>query len=257
MFPFIEFQNFKISVYFVTLAIVYCIGIQYYFYRLKKFPLKPSIAADLLFVLMVFGFIGARLFYVLYQEPEFYVQNLKQIFYVWNGGFVYYGGFLASVFAGILFLKLKKQNIFLWLDVSAPVAALSYGLGRLACFFNGCCYGAETDVFWGFKFPHLHGLRHPTQLYAVVYEIGVWLLLLLLEKKLNFMKAGKGALFFTWLLLHGVGRIVMETLRDDSRGELIFGFTISTWISLILIILSATLLKLRCQVPHSGHTASP
>jgi phosphatidylglycerol:prolipoprotein diacylglycerol transferase len=187
---------------------------------------------------MIAGFMGARLLYVLYQEPQFYVNNPIEIFSVWKGGFIYYGGFISGLLFGLLFLKLRKQNLWQWLDVSAPVAALSYGLGRLACFFNGCCYGAVTEFFGGLKFPHLHGLRHPTQIYAVVYELCVWFLLLALEKKVNWFKMNKGLLFLTWIFLHGLGRILMEIFRADPRGDLVFGLSVSTAISGLLIVIS-------------------
>lgn len=242
MYPFIEFSSFKISVYFITLAIVYCIGIQYFFARIKKFPLRVYLAADFLLVLLVSGFLGARLFYVFYQEPEFYLKNLKQIIAVWNGGFVFYGGFLAALFFGILFLKFKRQNVRMWLDLSAPVAAFCYGLGRLACLFNGCCYGKITTSAWGISFPHLHGLRHPTQLYAVFYELLVWVGLLILERRSPFIRSNRGSLFAIWLGLHGVGRLIMEHFRSDPRGHLIYGYTVSTVISFSLILLSIILL---------------
>ena len=187
---------------------------------------------------MITGFIGARLFYVLYQEPQYYIQNPMEVFSVWKGGFIYFGGFLSGLFFGLLFLKFKRQNLWHWLDVSAPVAAFSYGLGRLACFFNGCCYGAVTDSFWGLKFPHLHALRHPTQLYAVLYELCVWLLLLLIERKVKIIQLNKGILFLTWIFFHGLGRILMESLRADPRGDLVLGLSVSTLISLLLIAAS-------------------
>ncbi len=248
MSPSFQFLGYQFSTYFVTLAIVYCIGIQYFFSRLKRFPLKSSIGADFLLVLLIFGIIGARLFYVLYQEPDFYFNSPKEILHVWNGGFVFYGGLISAFIFGGLFLKLKKQNIKLWLDVSAPVAAFSYGLGRLACLFNGCCYGDITTHAWGIKLPHLPGLRHPTQLYAVFYELIVWIVLLVLERKVNFFKSNIGSLFFSWLILHGLGRIIMEYFRADPRGDLIFNLSVSTMISLVLIILGISLLFLNIQM---------
>ncbi len=237
MFPVIEFSGYNFSSYFIILSIVYCIGIQYFFIRLKKFPLKSSVGADFLLVLLIFGIIGARLFYVFYQDSDFYLKNPKDILFLWKGGFVFYGGFITAFIFGAIFLKLKKQNILIWLDASAPVAALSYGLGRLACFFNSCCYGEITQNFLGLKFPQLPGLRHPTQLYAVVYELVIWIVLLILERKINLFKKNIGLLFFTWIFLHGIGRIIMEFFRADPRGELVYGFTISTLISVFLIIL--------------------
>lgn len=243
MSPSFELLGYHFSSYFVTLAVVYCIGIQYFFSRLKNFPLKSSVGADFLLVLLIFGIVGARLFYVFYQEPGFYFNSPKEILHLWNGGFVFYGGFIFAFLFGGLFLKIKKQNIKLWLDVSAPVAAFSYGLGRIACFLNGCCYGDITTYFWGIKLPHLPGHRHPTQIYAVIYELIIWCLLLILERKVKFYKNNIGSLFFTWLILHGLGRIFMEYFRADPRGSLILNMSISTLISMALILFGFILLS--------------
>lgn len=231
----------------MTLAIVYCIGIQYFFSRLKNFPLKSSVGADFLLVLLVFGIIGARLFYVFYQEPDFYLKSPKEILHLWNGGFVFYGGFVFAFLFGGLFLKIKKQNIKLWLDVSAPVAAFSYGLGRIACFLNGCCYGDITTHFWGIKLPQLPGLRHPTQIYAVIYELIIWCVLIILERKIKFYKNNVGSLFFTWLLFHGLGRILMEYFRADPRGSLILNMSISTLISMVFVFFGVIMLYLNIK----------
>lgn len=236
MYPLINFQDFKISVYFLVLAVVYCIGIQYFYKRIKSFSVDKSLAADFLLVLLIFGFIGARLLYVVFQEPEYYLSDWTQILKVWKGGFIFFGGFISSLIAGIIYLLVKRQNLLLWLDLSAPVAALSYGLGRLACFSNGCCYGTKTNGIFGIHFPHLQGLRHPSQMYAVFYELLVWIFLISFERNSKNFK-GKGFVFFLWLILHGVGRIIMENYRGDPRGSEIGGYSIGVVISVGIIFL--------------------
>lgn len=236
MIPQFLILGFEVPSYLLILSLVYCFGIFYFFKRLGRFSLNPNTAADVLLLVMIFGFLGARLFYVLYQEPRHYLSHPLEVLQFWHGGFIYYGGFLAALAASFWYLKRKQENLGLWMDAAAPVLALGYGLGRWACFFNGCCYGAVSVLPWAVHFPHLHDSRHPTQLYAVVFEVSVWLLLLLLERKVTYKFKTFGMLFYSWLIAHGCGRILMESLRDDPRGASLLGLSVSTWISIVLIL---------------------
>lgn len=242
MLPELDLFGIAIPTYLLTLSIVYCLGIFYFFLRLKKFGLSPIIASDLLLIAMVSGFVGARLAYVFYQEPAHYFKNPIQIFQFWHGGFIYYGGLFAGLGTCYAYLKFKKQNIGLWMNLSAPVLALGYGLGRLACFLNGCCYGAVCEWPWGVQFPLLTHARHPTQLYAFIFELFVWVFLLAIEKKAVFKSRNFGLLFYIWLIAHGLGRITMEYFRDDPRGAQIVGLSISTVISILIVLIASSIL---------------
>jgi phosphatidylglycerol:prolipoprotein diacylglycerol transferase len=156
------------------------------------------------------------------------------VFEVWNGGFVWYGGAIAGAGAGILWVWRKKHGIPIWLDMAAPVAALGYAIGRLACLFTGCCFGDVCTLASGLKF------RYPTQAFAVVWETAVVLALLALERR---SRLGTGAvwlrthgrLFALWIALHAVGRLLMELMRADPRGPTPLGLSLSTWISFALV----------------------
>lgn len=252
MHPFFHLFGVSFSAYFSTLSIVYTVAILYFFKRFQKTPFEPIMGVDFLIVVFCSGVIGARLLYVFFQEPIFYFQNPSQILAFWKGGFIYYGGFLGACLGGYFFLRKSQQNIWPWLDVMAPVAAFGYGFGRLACFLNGCCYGAESHGLFAMHFPHLEGDRHPTQLYALVFELCTWILLVLLEKNSKFYQRKSGFLFSTWLGLHGMGRLVMEHYRADPRGSLVFGISISSFISIILIVVSVGLI-LRLYKESSRH----
>jgi phosphatidylglycerol:prolipoprotein diacylglycerol transferase len=181
-----------------------------------------KIALDAALIVMVAALVGARLFHVLYENPEIYRANPWAVFYLWNGGFVFYGGALLAAVCGFAFVHWKVPREQLnYLDLFAPVASLAYALGRWGCFFAGCCYGRYCDLPWA-----VNG-RHPTQLYASFWEIGTVLILLGFEKK----SPARGRVFFLWLILHAIGRILMESFRDDFRGPN-FLFSVSTWISL-------------------------
>jgi phosphatidylglycerol:prolipoprotein diacylglycerol transferase len=80
-----------------------------------------------------------------------------------------------------------------------------------------------------------HVWRHPTQAYAIFWELALYVVLLGLEKR-RYFEDHKGVIFFFWMTFHGLGRLLMEAFRDDFRGDLIWGQTISTWFSLLLIV---------------------
>jgi phosphatidylglycerol:prolipoprotein diacylglycerol transferase len=211
--------------------------------NLKK--IESDLAFDLSLVLMFSALIGARLFHVIYDEPALYREDLNRIFKVWFGGFVFYGGMLAAIISGIIWVNLRKQDLFFWLDFFAPMGAFAYSFGRLSCVLAGCCYGKEAhNLPWAITNKALQDgvLRHPTQWYAVIWELLVLVILLFIEKK-QFLK--KGNLFFIWIILHGSGRIIMERFRVDPRGELIANQSISTWISAGLIFIGVFFLGAR------------
>ena len=128
--------------------------------------------------------------------------------------------------------------------------AFGYALGRIACFANGCCFGSVCNWPWAIAFPRAGApyaeelLRHPTQLYATTWELGVCLILLALERPRRRQRwirgwlRPTGSLFFLWVVLHSLGRLVMEWFRDDFRGLHPLGLSISSWLSLLFIALA-------------------
>lgn len=213
--------------YYLVISLVICICLIWLSKRVRQQRLNAKIALDSSIIIMLASLVGARLFHVLYESPEFYFDNPMAIFYIWNGGFVFYGGALLAVLCGIIFIHKKAPlDLAKYLDLFAPVASLAYALGRWACFFAGCCYGKYCDLPWAV------GGRHPTQLYASFWELGCLSLLLALETSSQRKKAGQ--IFFLWISLHAIGRLIMETFRDDFRGPTA-GFSISSWISLAIL----------------------
>ena len=182
--------------------------------------------------------LGARLFHVIYENPEHYLASPEKIFYLWEGGFVYFGGAFLGVIAALAYLKLKQIPSYgSYFDAFAPVLAFMYGVGRIGCFLAGCCYGRSCEAPWA-----IAG-KHPAQLYATFWELGVMLILLGIEKR-KYNKS-PGSLFTLWIALHSVGRLVMESFRDDFRGGLVFDVSISTFISWILLIGATAALSLQ------------
>lgn len=197
-------------------------------------------AIDIALVTMGAGFVGARLMHVFYEEPAFYKEHPLQILALWSGGYVFLGGLGAALLAAAFFCDWRKEPFWLWADLAAPAGALAYAIGRIGCFLNGCCYGRLCDLPWAVAMNGEH--RHPTQLYASLWEGLLAWGLVMAEPRLS---KRPGALFGLWLALHGLGRLLMESFRDDPRGPLLGGLSISTWLSSVLIVAGLGLLLQR------------
>lgn len=229
MYPYIDISpSFQIPTYLVFLSLLYCFLIYWTVRRTEAKDIPQKETLDLGFALMVGGFLGARLLHVFFENPEYYLADPKKVFYIWEGGFVFYGGALGALLASLLVLKIQKLSFATWADFYAPQFALGYGLGRISCFLAGCCFGKSLDSFWA-----IEG-RHPTQLYAVFFELAVYVFLIRFEKQ-KLKSRFPGEIFTLWVFCHSIGRITMEFFRDDFRGSLILNLSISTWISLILM----------------------
>lgn len=225
----------SIPTYFIVVSLAFSICLVWLARRTDAQGLSRNQALDISLILMITGFIGARFVHIFFEEPFYYAEDLARVFEIWRGGFVWYGGALISGMAALIFMRRRKLDLGRWLDLFAPVLALGYMLGRVACWIVGCCYGDFCHLFEGMTF------RYPTQAFAVFWEGGVLALLLYLERARRRTRAPfwlqryPGRLFSLWLMLHAIGRIIMEIFRADPRGPAPLGLSISTWISLALI----------------------
>lgn len=242
MFPVIHLgEGLDIPSFFLVISLVICGSLFWVVRRSETYQLPKKNVLDLSFWLMVSSLVGARAFHVVYENLDYYQANPLKIIYLWEGGFVFYGGMilaLIATFAYLHFIHAKDRGAYF--DAFAPVLSFAYGFGRVGCFFAGCCYGRACDYPWA-----VNG-RHPTQLYALFWECGTILVLLGIEKvsrkdRPKFLSRS-GDLFILWLALHSVGRILMESYRDDFRGESLWGFSISTVCSAGLFVIAIALL---------------
>ncbi len=226
--------------------------------RVQHLNLNKNDGLDIALALMVGGLIGARLMHVFYESPAYYQGSPLEVFKVWKGGFVFYGGAIGSFASCLAVIKIKKLSYRQWADVFAPLAAIGYAFGRLGCFFNGCCFGRLCDLPWAVELPNFPGARHPTQIYAFLFEVCIFAALIYFDKTrdkkntaLHLWMRPKGQLFHFWLVFHSLNRLLMESFRADYRGAFIFNLSISTWISLIILLTAGHFLF------HDGRRAKP
>jgi len=225
------------SRYFVYLSFLYSGLIYYVFKKARSEKMSLNISLDISLIVMVLGLIGARLVHVVWEAPFYYRDHFIEIFKFWNGGFVFYGGAIVALIGSLIFLKIRRENFWVWADFFTPIISIGYSLGRVSCLISGCCYGKTCDLY----LPLID--RHPTQVYASLLELINFLLILKFYK--NITKNRSGILFLSWVTVHALGRVLMEYFRADFRGDQILQMSFGTLISLILISLSLGLLYFR------------
>lgn len=183
---------------------------------------------DLTFAVLVWGFIGGRLFYVV-ENFSYYLQSPLKVFAVWEGGLIFYGGMIFSVLG--FWLTTRNQRLPFWktLDFIIPYGVLTHAFGRIGCFMNGCCYGKVCGFSWCVRFPALAHSVHPTQLYEAGFNFLLACFLLAKRKKVAF--DGQIALFY--FLLYGLGRYLLEFFREASLPWC--GLTSNQWVSVGVI----------------------
>lgn len=225
--------------FFVALAVVVA------FYLLHKEARRKNFYADKMLdmelIIVVFGIIGARLLHVLV-NLDFYTKEVFSIFLLWGGGLAIYGGIISAVVAGWVFAIKKGMPFWETADFIIPYIVLGQSIGRIGCFLNGCCFGRPAALpFLGVIFPGDTIFRYPTQIYASVALLGVFVILRIIQQKPHFA----GCIFFLYLALYTTQRFFIDFLRGDNPTYAL-GLTISQIISIIifLIVLFPLMLKI-------------
>lgn len=221
--------------------------------------LDPQLPYDLSPWLILGGLIGARTLYVFsYWDRDFVGQPWTDVFAIWQGGLVYYGGLIGGTIAGVF--RVVKLKLPLWrvADVLAPGVALGQVFGRMGCLMNGCCYGRPTHLPWGITYPHGHVtfpnsatvplMVHPAPIYESLLNLAFFGLLTLLHRRRRF----DGQVFGVYLVGYAIIRSTCELFRGDysvisdpSRGVL----TPGQWTSLFTGACGLALLSWRRTVP--------
>lgn len=236
-----------IYTYGVLLAAAYLLGLKLAMVRAKVRGLDEARVLDLGIYIIISALIGAKLLLVITDFRTFMTDPSELITLARSGG-VFYGGLILAVSVALWYIR--KIGLPLWTtcDVFAPGIALGHVVGRMGCFFAGCCWGRETDMPWAITFTDSYAAAnvgtplnvplHPTQLYEAGAEGLILLLLLSTEKKgSNY----PGRTFWLYMLLYAVSRFIIEFYRNDPRGVVLM-FSTSQFISIVLAPLALVML---------------
>jgi len=191
---------------------------------------------------LISGFVGGRILYILVEWERFLNEPLRMIF--GRGGFVFYGGFILAFAVGIWQIGRMGLNIWRTADIFAPAIVIAHAISRIGCFLNGCCYGRPTDSWLGVSFPpdspagSVGKPLIPIQLFSSLGLFVIFAILLTLKPYKKF----DGQLFWLYVLLYGLSRSIIEIFRGDPRGH-IWLLSTSQFIGIVFAIMSLIMLS--------------
>lgn len=245
--------GFEIAFYGCTMATGIIVGYLMAAREAKSTGQNPDDYLDMLLYAVFFAIIGARLYYVIFKW-DYYGQNLMQIFNLRQGGLAIYGGIIGAFTTVYFFAKKRKLSFAQMLDTACPGLAAGQVIGRWGNFFNREAFGGYTDGLFAMQLPVsavrsgeiteqmwenlevINGIEfiqvHPTFLYEGMWNVGVIIFLYLYRKHKKF----QGELVLWYLVLYGVGRFWVESLRTDQLLIPGIGFPISQLLGAVMAV---------------------
>ena len=248
----VAIQIFSLEIRWYSLA--YIFGILLGWILSKRFfisdpELKEKFDDYLTYVILGI-IIGGRLGYVFFYNFDYYLDNLIDVFKIWQGGMSFHGGLVGVIIASIWFAKQNNQNAFNYLDIVSLVAPVGIFFGRVANFINSELYGIETKIPWAVKFIQVDNLfRHPSQLYEAFFEGIILFFILVYFMRKGFMKI-PGFISSLFLIFYSIFRFLIEFLRvpDKQLGYLIFNLTMGQIISFIFFTIGIYLIITKYEI---------
>jgi phosphatidylglycerol:prolipoprotein diacylglycerol transferase len=213
--------------------------------------------------MLVSGIVFARLTFVLL-DLQLHRYTLPEVLAIWNGGITFDGALFGGLLAIVIFCTTRKIPILKMLDLLGPPSVIGYAVGRIGCFFNGCCYGAPTTLPWGVQFPETNPTgvvaltvpSHPVQLYSTVTSLVLFGLLTLRQNKTGLRP---GDVFCWYLIGSGIERFLMEYFRRGVTSDLVSGtpFTTAQFFCFFLIACGIIGLSVIYKKPSSQPVTTP
>ncbi len=223
----------------IILAVLYCA------YRAKQEGISFDDLLDMAIFTVIFGVIGARLYYVLTSLDEY--DSFMEMIAIWNGGIAIYGAIIAGAVTIFCVCKYKKISAPKAFDMVAPAVMMAQSIGRWGNFFNGEAYGYEVfsgSPLYFIRMGLLPNIKsnfvvhyfHPTFLYESLWNLIGFIIINWLYKKKKF----DGQIVLMYLSWYGFGRMFIEGLRTDSL--YVGAFRISQVVGFVCFVAGTALL---------------
>lgn len=236
--------------YGLFLAVGFLVAVYIVWKRAIEVNFEEEEIFDSVFLITLAGLVGARLYYLFLNWQNFKFNIARWFLITRYPGLAIHGGLFFGLLALYYLTKKKKWSFWTVADFSALGLTMGQAIGRIGCFLNGCCWGVETGLFFGVKFPGSLVRRHPTQLYEALVLFFIFLALNRIYERYRFFgwykgkkdEALPGLTFSLYLVFYGLTRFMIEFLRDDSvywerlkSAQLLSGLMIISGIVLVYI----------------------
>lgn len=260
-------KEFSIRWYAVFIVVGMILAGLYGAWRAKHEGIRVDDLLDMALFAIVFGIMGARLYYVLTTLSTHKYDSFYDVIAIWNGGLAIYGGIIAGALTIFVICRIKKINIFKAFDMAAPAVMIGQMLGRWGNFFNGEAYGYEVlegSPLYFLRMGLLPNIEsqykmhyfHPTFLYESLWNLVGFIIINIFYKKKKF----NGQIFYMYISWYGFGRMLIEGLRTDSL--YVGPFRVSQVIGFLCFVVGTTMLVLnllkarRARLAESGYDAA-
>ncbi|MCT6827179.1 MAG: prolipoprotein diacylglyceryl transferase [Lactobacillus helsingborgensis] len=246
--------NLSVKWYGVIMALAIILAVSMAIIEGRKRQIESDDFVDLLLWAVPLGYVGARIYYVIF-EWQYYAQHPDQIIAIWNGGIAIYGGLLAGLVVLLIFCYKKMLPPFLMLDIITPGVMAAQILGRWGNFINQEAHGGPTTLGFlqSLHLPNfiisqmkINGVYYqPTFLYESFFNLIGLILILVLRHRKHLFKQGE--IFMLYLAWYSVVRFFVEGMRTDSL-YLWGSIRVSQLLSLILLVIVIGLFIYRRKV---------
>ena len=244
MHPTLSIGSFSFSSFYAVVIFCVIVGNILTWWEIRRNKLDIKMALKGAVITTAMGYVGARAMHVVFDGfLDIYIQKPLAIFAFWKGGLAFYGTVIFGLPTAVWWFTSHKAPLMKYLDCYVLGLAFGLGIGRFACYLNGCCFGeisaspfAETFLKYGlsakkqFARDILLNLKDmplpvlPTQLVSAFATTSIFLVLWCFFRKRT---KKEGAILGLWLTMYAAFRFIIEFFRADDRG-LFFGNTLST-----------------------------
>lgn len=229
---------------FIFLGVFF--GLLYALKETKRLEISSDLIMDLAFSLIIFGIIGARFYYVIFNF-SYYSCNLLEIFEIWNGGLAIHGAIISGLIVILIYAHKKEINIYKLLDIIVVALIIGQVIGRWGNFFNGEAYGkiiSERSLMFLPSFIRkgmfIDGFfRQPLFLYESILNLIGLIVMLFLRVKPSLRNGYLTSFYLVW---YGIVRFIIEGFRTDS---LMFGRLRVAYLTSLIMIICGILVYLK------------
>lgn len=230
----------EISTYGVVVALGWYAGVRWLVSRRSDMGLSENAIWDIVYWAFGGAFVGGKLMYFIV-TPGSFAFTFEALRY----GFVFYGGLIGGLAAGLWHAYRAKLPFLKLADWCMAALALGHGIGRFGCLAAGCCYGRHTDLPWGLEMAGDLS-RHPTQVYEALLNLVLFAVLArVVLARVADGRLPRGSGLAGYVLGYAALRFAVEFLRGDDRGAFVLGLSPSQWVALAAAAATLAVLAFR------------
>lgn len=218
MYPvLLQIGNFELRSYGVIVALSFAIAVWVSTKEAERKGLDPRLIQDFAVYGLLGGLVGARIYFILFSNPAYFLQNPWELLALWHGGIGVIGSLIGGSLVAIWYCRKRNISLLKFGDILVPGIALAQTVGQFACLLNGDSYGKPTDLPWAITYSDPRSLAplnirlHPIE----IYEMAAYFLVFLLVWKIRKHYRIDGFTFFIYFAGYGMARFILDFFRGN------------------------------------------